>query len=339
MKVSVKCEDCGKEYEINYKSYKRSKCHLCKRCSGLRRVNDLHNGNTKYFNNIENRKSHSKLCKEIWANRPDEFKANQRKMLKEVGDDYRNSIDVQQVFSDRMIKYFQNPGNRMKMSNSMKRYWGGLTDDAKRSAMLHLTEYWKHISSDDIDQWYRNMLDGRITNGTIIEGPSEIEFCKELDNMVFYNKKCLYRRQYRSTIKHADFDKIFPYNPITGGSLVNPYHIWDFIIYSQYGNILVDIDGSIHNKHKCCYKVKYGNNTVSMADVIAFNESQRPYQTDGLDAYVVKAYNDKLSGDTEVDILHTNGVMTYMDLIDIIYNSQITESDIKFITKSMKISK
>ena len=86
-------------------------------------------------------------------------------------------------------------------------------------------------------------------------------------------------------------------------------------------------------------KIKTGNNTVSMADVIAFNESQRPYQTDGLDAYVVKAYNDKLSGDTEVDILHTNGVMTYMDLIDIIYNSQITESDIKFITKSMKISK
>jgi len=331
VKVPVTCEDCGKVYEITFKSYRQSRSHICKSCSGKRNTEALREGNKKYFDDPKNVESHSKLCKQIWDDRPEEFKSKRKKDLKVVGDAYRASVDFPSIISNRTKEYFKNPKNRQHLSEIQLVHWASLTLEERELKMLHLVEYWDNISDENLDNSYKNRLDSIIESDKIIKGPTEIIFCEDLDKIPLLTKKVNYKWQYRNQIKHPDFNKMFPINPVTNSKRISPYHIWDFIIYSEDGNILVDIDGKIHNiEHG---KVNYCGKNIDLLDLIKFNDSQRPYQTDDFDAYIVKAYNNKLEDNTEVLVLKDNSIITYKKLLSIIMTSQISKSEFKELRK------
>jgi len=314
-KIIIECEICNNKYSILYENYKRSeklgRRHICKKCNGKLRVPALRKGHEEYFSKEENHIKHSRLCREIWNDRPQEFKNKQLNMLMTIGQEYRDSVDFPAISSERLINHFKNPENRKKLSNIMKDIWKRRSKFEKELAMVHLVDYWDNITPKELDEWYKKSLDGSILNDSIISGPSEEKFQSDLDSSGKFIFR--YKRQYRNQIKHPDFNTKFPINPVTGSKRVSPYHIWDFIIYGNEENILVDIDGKIHNLGSGT--VTYCGKPVEFSEVVKFNDSKRPYQTDGMDAYVVNAYNDKIEDDTTVIRVSDKSSLTYKELM------------------------
>jgi hypothetical protein len=73
--------------------------------------------------------------------------------------------------------------------------------------------------------------------------------------------------------------------------------------------ILVDGDGGVHN---------ITNNTI-MSKKIQENDLKRPYQCDGMNAYVIQCYNDDLySNDTIVLSLYDNTIMSIREFMSMI---------------------
>lgn len=172
---------------------------------------------------------------------------------------------------------------------------------------------------------FKNYKNGMTNSNAIIIGKTEVMFSEDTQKLPSIDR-IEYTQQYRNQIKHPDFNTIFPVNPITNGS-VNPYHIWDFIIYGKYKNILIDIDGSIHYKKKNNYYFKNSKgDKINLSELMTFNESQRYYQTDGLDAYVIQCYDDKLSDDTSVLDLKSGKKIKYKDLLNIILYLNIDDA-------------
>lgn len=114
--------------------------------------------------------------------------------------------------------------------------------------------------------------------------------------------------QWYSLQKYPDFDKLFPINPVTNSEFVNPYHKWDFKITLKFEpnvDILIDIDGTSHTSTK---------------DSHAFRDGLRPYQTDGLESYIIKCTYGNLKDETSVVHVNTGKEMTLKDLIKRINN-------------------
>lgn len=59
------------------------------------------------------------------------------------------------------------------------------------------------------------------------------------------------------------------------------------------------------------------------------NDSKRPYQTDGLDAYVVQCYDDKLTNDTPVVNIKTNEKMTMKSFIALMNILNLSNKELK----------
>ena len=57
---------------------------------------------------------------------------------------------------------------------------------------------------------------------------------------------------------------------------------------------------------------------MTKIDYYKFRDSQRPYQTDGLDAYIIKCYDDNLTDNTPVINIETKESMTFQTFIYII---------------------
>ena len=93
--------------------------------------------------------------------------------------------------------------------------------------------------------------------------------------------------------------------------------------------ILIDIDGSIHKLEQSKWIV----DGFDVGGYIQFNDSQRPYQTDGLDAYIIQCYDDKLTNDTKVLHLQTNKEMSYKDFINEIKFLNYSKKEIRKIIK------
>ena len=128
--------------------------------------------------------------------------------------------------------------------------------------------------------------------------------------------------QFPSTEVHPDFYTTFPENPITHSKFVNPFHFWDFLVQLNDHYIFVDIDGSVHDSK---------NKTTGITE---FNDSKRPYQTDGLDAYAILCYNDHLTFDTEVININTNSKMSFKDFLTMLCRINLTTGEQKSINNS-----
>lgn len=192
------------------------------------------------------------------------------------------------------------------------------------------------LSRGDQLKWLQSQTQG-ISKSESLRGVSEGNFINDIKLMGLM-AGIHYDWGYASSIVHQDFDKLFPNNPHTKSNVVNPYHAWDFIIYGTAKNILIDIDGSIHNvaefdivRNLKSKKSQAG--TYRLSSHIQFNDSQRPYQTDGMDAYIIECYNDKLADDTRVLNLQTGDYMTYKKFKNYIQFIILSDKEIKKIMK------
>ena len=244
-------------------------------------------GKEGYWANPKNKEFHSNRAREKWYNQPQNEQDRILGLLSVGREKFLDNLTL----NDK-IKISK------KRSESLKKHWANLTPQ----------QFEERISI------FKERLKENFDNLDIVPNKNESSFIDKIDEFnishefVWYNK-----------IKHPDFNKLFPFNPVRPGLFINPYHAWDFIIYTNEGNILVDIDGSIHNPE--CTKNKVTDtqgNKFILGDYIQFKDSQRPYQTDGLDAYIIQCYNDNLTDDTPVVNINTGEKMSFKSFMAIL---------------------
>lgn len=196
------------------------------------------------------------------------------------------------------------------MLDGFAEYIKNESPDEKQRRIDKMKEY---VKNESMEQFASSCYNRAVGIAKSIKGKTEYSFANDLS---MYGLS--YEWGYVNQIIHPDFHKIFPTNPITN-SRVSPYHAWDF----KVANILIDIDGSEHTIQPKEFITKGG---IDVGSIIQFNDSQRPHQTDGMQWYIIQAYNDKLSNDTK--ILGSSGkFITYRDLLTILqfYNTKKKE--------------
>lgn len=291
------------------------------------KVAQLNNGFAKYWANLseediekyrneckdryhnlsdEEKEKWAERCGAWWINLSDEGKAAYSQYHKEL---YNNLSDEEKAeWAQRSRNAWNDAIIRNKIINRMKNSWNNLSKEERTERIKNAKEglrlFWKNITQDQYLNWLMSHSTWNFSDMT----SSESEFINILNIEKIYNEY-----QWVNKIKHPDFDKLFPYNPITNTSC-SPFHKWDFMIISNGNKILIDIDGSIHTLQPN----KWIDNGIDIGKYIQFNDSKRPYQTDGLYAYVIMCYNDKLDNDTPVLSFNSGEIMTFNQFMEII---------------------
>ena len=247
-----------------------------------------------------------------------EFREKNREQLKDARLKFMETLteEKRKEIGERSKEYWKNmsPEEREKRSEDRTRrnneWWASRTPEQRLEISNRTRTWWENLSNEDKESWYKRRSEGQRASNLRLKD-TEIDFMNRL-NLLSWNDPYLdYQYQYTSQIKHPDFDQVFPSNPVTGSTFINPFHKWDFIIFTNRGCVLCDIDGSMHALGEGDFVV----NGIDIGLYIQFNDSQRPYQTDGMDAYVILAYNDKLTNDTPVLSFQTGKTMTYKEFI------------------------
>ena len=93
-----------------------------------------------------------------------------------------------------------------------------------------------------------------------------------------------------------------------------------FFINTKQKDIFIDIDGSIHDESQTNRIVTFMNKQKGyLSDKQLFDDSQRKYQTDGLDAYIIQCYADILDSNSKImNIYDENDIMNLEEFINII---------------------
>ena len=180
--------------------------------------------------------------------------------------------------------------------------------------------FWKNITPEEFNIWIQSHSISNKTNPK----DTELFFINELERLKFLNIIEDFHYQYTNQIKYENFNELFPTNPYSKGKC-SPYHKWDFKIDLSDKYILIDIDGSIHKLEQSKWIV----DGFDVGGYIQFNDSQRPYQTDGLDAYIILAYNDMIEDTTPVLSFQTGEIITYKQLIDLISYRSFSKKELK----------
>lgn len=274
-------------------------------------------------------KDREDFSKYRWDLRTDESKEEQIKRFIEAGKRYRESLteeDIRQQV-ERMVR-----GHKEKFENDeefrnkqiallrkhCEEYWSSLTPDQLLEINMKKKESFAKMSFEKkeemLDKVYLSTKDAIQPTGT------ELEFIKYLNK---YNIR--YEFQYRNKNIHKDFYKIFSHNIKTGSNFVSGKHTWDFILYLRDREILIDIDGSIH--------ANLDTNINEFNNKIEFDDNKRPYQTDGLDAYIVKCHDNKITDDTQVIKLNSKEVYSFKQFIELLDLYNMNKDDIKEMIK------
>ena len=278
----------------------------------------------KYWNNITE-EEYLKRCEQMkygWQNmdinKREELLNNMRE--RSTNEEYRKNMSIIKK------KYFaDNPNAVKKLSEYALEWWKTESEMKKARQSNTMKSWWNSLTPNEKSEW--NLK--RSTNqGAANNGPksTELEFINRLNLL-----SISYEYQYSNKIIHPEFNEIFKQNPITGGK-IHPYHKWDFIIHTRMRNIFIDIDGSMHT-------IQTGDFIADGIDIgayIQFNDAQRPYQTDGLDAYVILSYNDKLEDETSVLSINTGKMINLSSLLSIIAFDNMSNKEIKKMIKNKK---
>lgn len=251
----------------------------------IRRLGLIHHGRDIYWSNPENIIKAILNGRERWYSQPEEVR---NRVLKALN-------DARIEFYKNLSKEEEKELHR-KQGKSMKKYWDDLPEN----------EYFERIRKfKESIRMHLNLLD-------VYPNGNESEFINYLDMF-----KIPYEWLWTNEYEYDKFYEIFPKeHPFKPGGKVTWFHTWDFIIHVKTGDILVDIDGSIHDPSKNRNKVtdSQGNKYI-LGDYIDFKDSQRVFQTDGLDAFIVQVFDDKLTKDTPVINVYTEKSMTLIDFL------------------------
>jgi hypothetical protein len=123
-------------------------------------------------------------------------------------------------------------------------------------------------------------------------------------------------RTYVSKKVDPRFYELFSPNPIYPAFGMSPTYSWDILVRTIDGDILVDVDGPIHNEELVTDTLTYDDKyQLKIIDYIRLKELQRLYQTDGLQAYTIRCINGEITDETPVIDIYTNKEMTYKSFI------------------------
>ena len=216
-----------------------------------------------------------------------------------------------------------------------REYWDKMDESERKEKIDKLVasakEWQNKLSDDEFEKLMLNIALNRNKSNNV---PTSITKTESSFSNILSLNNINFKFQYYNTEKHPDFHIMFPRNPITGGR-VSPYHCWDFIIHLIDKEVLVDIDGSIHDPENNNFNVISNHGLeFNLYEYTLFRDSQRPYQTDGLDAYIIKAYNDKIEDDTIVQNVKINEEIKFKCFMNILYFDNLYEKDKKEIIKS-----
>lgn len=224
--------------------------------------------------------------------------------------------------------------NHQLVSEGLKRYFANADPN-------ELKERWKKIGDANLKRWHamseyekheklRVLWDGRTS-----VGPTEVQFANLLRMYgIWYNGKIVHNF-YTGDIHyiHPKFFEVFGRTNPINGDMNFPYHHWDFMIVSNNGpDLLIDVDGSVHKASSKSEITSHSGVKFKMRPYMEYQDSKRPYFIpDGYKAYIIQAYNDKLSPETpvqEIGIGISPPPINLNQLINIISLSQFTQKEL-----------
>lgn len=338
-KVPVKCIKCGNDFEIHRATYNRklkenkdTPQFICKNCYSIIKSEE----SKKYWDNLPEDERYRRVTKlvsernKFFNNMPSDIRIEINNKISKKRKAYWDNMDIEDriQFGLNHKKWWDNltsEEREIQFAPMREGYWlwyNSLTDEEKkeisRMKSKYSSDYWNNMTVEEKTRWIKKRRDGfnKYFN-SLNSSPNK----NESDFINYLNLNNLdYKFQWYNEIDHPSFYQLFPSNPVTGASIVLPFHAWDFIIYLRDKIVIVDIDGSIHNPYHQDFKVVANTGkVVNINDIMKFNDSQRLYQTDGYDAYIVQCYDDKLTDDTPVIKLQTGEKMTVKQLMDLLY--------------------
>jgi hypothetical protein len=342
-----KCRGKAERERINNLPEKERELYLKKKNDAIRlgwnnqskdkKESISNNRKESWNNNSERQLKHSEMLRSRWNNMDDHSRQELIKKLNDGKIKYWNNPDnvLHRSNQARDKWYSQTPEDQLRILKSLetgrREFYSNLTTNQReglsRKQSEGLRRYWSSLPPDEYEkrlQVFREKLKENFDTLNLIPNKNERMFISYLNSyyidytFIWYN-----------SIKHKKFDELFGNNPLKPGSKVSPFHGWDFKINTLYDPILVDIDGSIHDIKCTSNNVKDSKgNTFKLSDYIQFKDSQRLYQTDGLDAYVVQCYDDNLTDDTPVLNIKTGKVVTLISFIGILLLLNMNEDDI-----------
>jgi len=292
-----------------------------------KKLNALTTGYAEWWNSLsdEDRIVRSDKIKDYWNNRSDEdiqkHSDRIKNYWKNISDEERTKVSER--VSVVIKEYYKNlpEAEKIALANATgersKKWWSNLSKE-KRSEMseknrIKARNYWDNMTSEQYDELSRKRAIGYnkylLTLGDA-PNKNELEFMNRLKLLKFTYSQIEYQWQYTSQIKYPEFDILFPINPVTD-SKVSYQHNWDFMVHTGNKSILIDVDGSIH----ALLPGQFMDGNIDVGAYIQFNDSKRPYQTDGYDAYIVLCYDNKLTDDTPVLSFQSGEMMTVKQLI------------------------
>lgn len=358
-RIAVTCCQCNNSFTVSYGTFrKRQKDYnyICPSCYKIYRKESWFNElpeekrnrlsgifsetSKKYFSNADNRIIHSEKVKSSLQKRSESEKQIQRKRISECRKKYWASLSREEVL-DKMSPLFE----------GSKKFWDSVSEEDKYVIYQKLSEIkkkWYHdLTKEELDCIYRKVSIGRkryweslseierfdymkkLWSSQVIVGPTEKIFANILSmNHISFDS------DHMNDLIHPEYYKIFGENNKITNSVNCPYHRWDFIVYLKDKFVLIDVDGSVHDKNNMHFK--RGNNNYTEREKIDFNDSQRLYQTDGLDAYIIQCYNDKMTDANLVININTNEILTLKMLVDNLI-SDSSKNDIKIVECSTTI--
>ena len=286
-------------------------------------------------------------CKELWRNRSEEYKIKFISNLRDNLNNWRKNIDIvsknqiYQKISDKNKQYWSNLSEEERnkridlLQYERDKWWSTASKDQLIDHKIKSIKYWESLSQEEreeyrqtkIDEWknrfnneyikiYFNTSLGKVNSETIKnnKSPSELDFINYLNiNDLMYNF------QYMNYTYPDYFYEIFDKSK-------NPYHVWDFIIHTINGDVLIDIDGSEHFIPEGEFITKDG---IDVGKRIKENDTKRPYQTDGLDAYIILAYDDTINMNTLVYIIKDNKFIIVKDLLNYLNIMNLSNTEFK----------
>ena len=304
-----------------------------------------------YWNNLSEKEKEqdSQRRKELWKKRYENGNASRiLNAMKEGRSNWWNSLSdeekvhqMESANNGRKIWFDHLSDEELKEWKSMiafysKLQWSKLDINERTTRMKNIhkgnKEFWEEMmkNKNKYHEWYLKQVKGyREYRETVDPKNENIQPNKNEKSFIdILNKNGLeYYFQYPNIIIHPDFDKIFPNNPITKSDLVSPFHNWDFLVRTLDEDVFIDIDGSIHFHDSYSRIHPYTKVKYRILDASKFNDSQRPYQTDGLMAYAVLCYDDNLTMDTPVKNINTGDIMPFSALIALLNFMNMKKKD------------
>lgn len=239
--------------------------------------------------------------KETWNSLSDEEKEKRIKLLKDERDRWWKNATMDQLIDHK--------------AKSVG-YWNSLSEEDKEKYRQLKIDEWNKKCDDDLIKTYFNTSLGKVNSKLMEENKSstELDFISVIDRN---NMK--YDYQYMNYTYPDYFYEIFDKNK-------SPYHVWDFCIHTLNSDILIDIDGSEHAIAEDQFITKGG---IDFGNKIQQNDAKRIFQTDGLEAFIVLAYNDIIEDNTAVYNITNNKFITFRDLMNYLIVMNISDDEFK----------